>query len=137
MQLEIYQWLAPLIALVYIIRTVRQYFQGKTSPRNAIIWITFWIGVSLLALMPDTIPNRIARTLGIRDHINAIIFLSLGVLFLMVFYLSAAVNRVENQLTELIRQLALNEISPKSNPDENLEAIVPTKESTLNPTTEE
>ena len=40
------------------------------------------------------------------------------------------------QSAELIRQLALHEISPKNNPDDNLEAIVPTKESTLNPTTE-
>jgi hypothetical protein len=114
MQLEIYQWLAPLIATFSIIRTIRQYSKGKSSPRNTVIWIIIWLGIALLGLMPDEIANRLANTFGIRSHINAIIFIALGLLFLMVFYLSAAVNRVENQLTELVRQLALNEMPTKN-----------------------
>lgn len=129
MKLQIYQWLVPLLALYYIIRTVRQYSRGKYSPRNTIIWIIFWIGISLLAIMPDEIPNSIAKGLGFKDHINAIIFVALGLLFLLVFYLSAAVNRIENQLTELVRQLALNEFSKKEKPiDKNKEKILPLEE---------
>lgn len=108
--IEIYRWLTPLIALFYIIRTIRQYAKGKTSPRNTIIWTVFWISVALLAIMPNVITDNLARALGIRDQPNAIIFLAIGILFLMIFYLSAALNRVENTLTELIRQLALNEL---------------------------
>ena len=107
---EIYQWLVPLIALYYIIRTFRQYASGKYSPRNTILWVIFWIGVMLLALLPDTVANSLARTLGFKDHINAIIFVALGILFLMVFYLSSAVNRVEDRITELIRKLALDQV---------------------------
>ena len=107
-QLEVYQWLVPLIAIYYIVRTFRQYKNGKYSPRNTLIWIAFWTCIMLLALLPDTIPNSIARALGFKDHINALIFVSLAVLFLMIFYLSAAVNRVENRMTELVRKLALN-----------------------------
>ena len=108
-QLEIYQWLGPIIAIYYIIRTFRQYKEGKYSPRNTIIWTIFWIGVMLLALLPDTVANSIARTLGFKDHINAIIFVFLALLVLMVFYLSAALNRVENKMTELVRRIALDQ----------------------------
>ncbi len=109
MEFRFFQWLVPLLSLFYIIRTVRQYAQGKYSPRNTVIWIIFWVSIAMLAIMPDEIPNRIAKALGFKDHINAVIFVALGLLFLMVFYLSAAMNRIENQLTDLVRQLALEE----------------------------
>ena len=108
--LEVYQWLVPLIAIYYIIRTFRQYASGKYSPRNTIVWIFFWIGVMLLALLPDTIANSVARTLGFKDHINAIVFVALGLLFLMIFYLSSAVNRIEDRITDLVRKLALEKV---------------------------
>ena len=109
MQLEIYQWLVPLLSLFYIIRTIKQYSKGKYSPRNTVIWILFWLSIAMIAIMPDEIPNRIAKALGFKDHINAIIFVGLGILFLMVFYLSTALNRVEDKLTDLVRKLALEE----------------------------
>jgi len=109
-QLEVYQWLVPLIAIYYIVRTFRQYKSGKYSPRNTLIWIIFWVGIMLLALLPDKIPNSIARALGFKDQVNALIFVSLAVLFLMTFYLSAAVNRIENKMTNLVRKIALNDL---------------------------
>jgi len=109
MQLEIYQWLGPILSIFYIIRTFRQYTLGKSSPRNTVIWIVFWFGVALLCIMPNKIADSLAEGLGFRDRPNAIIFVALGLLFLMVFYLSAALNRVENQLTDLVRKIALTE----------------------------
>ena len=109
MQLELYKWLVPLLAIFYIIRTIRQYSLGKYSPRNTIIWIFFWMAIAMLGIMPNEIANSLAKNLGFQDSPNAIIFVSLGLLFLIVFYLSAALNRVENQLTDLVRKLALNE----------------------------
>jgi len=109
MQLEIYQWLGPILSIFYIIRTFRQYTLGKSSPRNTVIWIIFWFGVALLCIMPNKIADSLAVGLGFRDRPNAIIFVALGLLFLMVFYLSAALNRVENQLTDLVRKIALTE----------------------------
>ena len=108
LQLEVYQWLGPIIAGYFIIRTFRQYRVGKYSPRNTIIWIGFWLGILLLSLLPDRIPNIIAKGLGFKDHINAIIFAALALLFLMMFYLSAAVNRIEDRLTDLVRKIALD-----------------------------
>lgn len=136
MQLELYQWLVPILAIFYIVRTIRQYSLGKYSPRNTIIWIIFWVAITLLGLMPNKIADSLATGLGFRDRPNAIIFVALGLLFLMVFYLSAALNRVENQLTDLVRKLALSEafqglvteeeviIIKKSNRQEEKEDII-------------
>ena len=114
MQLELYQWLVPALSIFYIIRTIRQYTKGKYSPRNTVIWLIFWTAIALLGIMPNEIATSLAEGLGFRDRPNAIIFVALGALFLLVFYLSAALNRVENQLTDLVRKLALNEALEES-----------------------
>jgi len=92
MKLELYQWLVPILAGFYIIRTIKQYTSGKYSPRNTIIWITFWVAIS------------------------------------------AALNRVENQLTDLIRQLALSQALIPTTTEETIN-IKSSKPITKNTTT--
>jgi len=41
------------------------------------------------------------------DNINAVIFVALGFLFLMTYYQSSTIERLEKQMTELVRKIAL------------------------------
>lgn len=109
MQVEIYQWLVPLIGLIYIVRTVRQYLNKKRSVRNMAVWVIFWSTIILLAIIPNEISFKIADLLGFKNNVNAIIFVALGLLFLLVFYLSSTIEKLENQITELVRKMALEE----------------------------
>ena len=109
MQIEIYQWLVPLIGLIYIFRTVRQYLRKKRSVRNMAVWVIFWLTIILLAIVPNEISFKIADLLGFKNNVNAIIFVALGLLFLLVFYLSSTIERLENQITELVRKMALED----------------------------
>ena len=106
MQLEIYQWLVPLVAGFFIIRTIRQHQKHARNIAGTIIWLAFWVSLILLAVVPDLISFRVAEMLGFKSNINAVIFIGLGFLFLIVFYLSDAQNRLERRMTELIRELA-------------------------------
>lgn len=107
MKLEIYQWLGPVIAIVFIYRTIRQYQAHHRSIRGTVIWICFWIALILLSVLPDTLSIRIAEALGFKSNINAVIFTGLGFLFLIVFYLSDALHNMERKVTELVRELAI------------------------------
>lgn len=106
MQLEIYQWLVPLIAGFFIIRTIRQHQKHTRTIVGTAIWLAFWVAVVILAVVPDLISFRIAEMLGFKSNINAVIFIGLGFLFLIVFYLSDALNRLDRRMTDLIRELA-------------------------------
>jgi len=110
MNFHVYQWLVPLIALVFIVRTIWQYRVKRRSIRGTVLWLAFWFAISLLALLPDWISINIAQTLGFESNVNAIIFLSIGGIYIFVFYLSSSVRRVEWQLTELIRELAKEQV---------------------------
>jgi hypothetical protein len=53
--------------------------------------------------------------LGIKDNVNAIIFIGLGLLFFLIFSLSSTVDRLERQITDLVREIA------KDNPQQGKE----------------
>lgn len=71
------------------------------------IWLLFWVTISILAIVPDLVSTNIADLLGFKSNINAVIFVALGFLYLFMFYVTAIVEKLEKQMTEVVRELAL------------------------------
>ena len=107
MQLEIYQWLVPLVGIFYLVRMGIQSRNEKRSTGSLIIWSVFWIIIIIFALLPNPISFKIAELLGFKSDVNAIIFGALGLLFILVFYPSAALERQERKFTHMAREIAL------------------------------
>ena len=106
---EIYQWLVPVISIIYLTRTVLQMMKNKRSVSSGLIWIIFWLTITVLAVIPNPVSFKIATLMGFKSNINAIIFVALGWLFLLVFYLSSSIDRMERQMTILVRKIAISE----------------------------
>ncbi len=106
--MEIYQWLVPLISVAYVTRVVIQYRKRRRLFTSTIFWVLFWSALTALAFLPNEISVPVARLLGIKSNVNAIIFVALGFMFSIVFYLSAVVEKLESQITELVRKIALD-----------------------------
>ncbi len=107
MQFEIYQWLVPIIGIFFIIRTLRAYFKGRRSTGSIILWLIFWITIVILAVIPNELSYKLASMLGFKSNVNAVIFIALGILFAFVFYLSSTIERLEEQITQLTRKIAI------------------------------
>jgi len=107
MQFEIYQWLVPLIGIFFMFRTIRGYVKGNRNTGSTIIWIIFWITAMVLAIIPNEISFKLASMLGFKSNINAVLFVATGFLFILVFYLSSTIDKLEHKLTELTRKIAL------------------------------
>lgn len=103
---EIYQWLVPLISIFFISRTIIQHRNGGRTLRGMFIWITFWLLLAVFAFIPNAASLKMAQILGIKDNVNAIIFIGLGILFFLVFSLTSTVDRLERQITDLVREMA-------------------------------
>ncbi len=108
-QLEIYQWLTPIIGLFFIYRTIVQYTRRKRTLVAAIVWILFWISITMMAIIPNPVSMKIASLLGFRSNVTAVIFVSIALLFLFVFYLSSTIEKLEHQMTDLVRKIAIDE----------------------------
>lgn len=108
-----YKIIVPLIALMFIAATVWFQRTGRISMLQTIFLSLIWISIGAIALFPDYISVNLAKIFGIKSNINALLFISLGVLFLLFLRLSFQLESQNKRITELVRKLALEEDSKK------------------------
>ena len=107
--MEIYQFIAPALAIYYIYRLSVELKHRKKFLFTNIVWLGFWSVIAILGVVPHEFSTRLAGWLGFASNINAIIFIALAFLIILSFYLSGRVDSLERKITELVRQLALDE----------------------------
>lgn len=109
MEIRIFQIFVPLVAIIFIISLFIHYRKGKSPLSVTIISMLFWIAVGLFAIWPDKISNTIASAFGIKSNINAVIFLSIGIIFFILFKIYNLIKEQERSITLLTRKLAIKE----------------------------
>ena len=107
--MEIYQLIAPLIAIYYIIAIVNEVRLRRKFILSSGIWLGFWLVITILGIAPDAVSSRIAQFFGFRSNVSAALFMVSGFLVVISFYLSSRVVQLERQVTQLVRKMALDE----------------------------
>jgi len=74
------------------------------------MWLAFWILITLLSITPHEFSTKLAEVLGFESNINTVIFIVLAFLIVLSFYLSSKTEKLEIKVTNLVRQLALDEV---------------------------
>jgi hypothetical protein len=108
MKFEIYQIVVPFISITGIALTVKKYIRGNNTLFETLLWSSLWLFIALVALFPNKTTLLLARFTGIKDHINAIIFMGLAISFFLNFRLFNSLKKMNSQLTEISRRIALN-----------------------------
>lgn len=108
MKFEVYQIIVPIIGISAIALTYREFRKGNNSLFELLMWGGFWAFISIVAIFPDPTTRFISHTIGIKDHINAIIFIGLAMSFFLHFRLFNTMKKQNASITELVRQIAIN-----------------------------
>ena len=110
--LQFYQIAIVVISLVMIYFGLEKFFQRQATQTlfKLIVRIIIWGGMSAVALFPD-LTDKIADFIGIEGNINAVILLGFLLVFLLIFKILAVVERLEQQISTLIRQDALKKFN--------------------------
>jgi len=106
------QYLLVLIFLYGLFRSVARFRKKELSKTNLVVWIILW----LLGILVVVIPNvtfYIARVFGVGRGADLVIYLSLAILFLVVFRLVTKTEKLERDITKLSRNIALEKITKK------------------------
>jgi hypothetical protein len=113
MDVQLYQIVGGIGALLFLFLSVRQFLGGHISLRELVFWSFFWLFTLMLSLFPDPISQFLANTLGIKSNLNAIFFLGLGVLFFIQFRLYLVIRRQNEIISSLVRRIAIREDEEK------------------------
>lgn len=108
-ELRFYQIAVLLISLAMIYFGLEKFLQRQATQTffKLFVRVIIWGGMSLVALFPG-LTDKIADFIGIEGNINAVMLLGFLLVFLLIFKILAVVERLEQQISTLIRQDALN-----------------------------
>jgi hypothetical protein len=98
-----------LIALFAIYAIIRVIFSAKNKSMNimlTMLWILLWLAVITAALYPSYI-SELSKIAGIGRGVDFATYISIILLFYMVFNIYALLDKHDQRITELIREITL------------------------------
>ncbi|MDK2914557.1 MAG: hypothetical protein PWQ79_1472 [Thermococcaceae archaeon] len=97
-----------LLAVVYIVvRLINDYRRGRIEWASLLSWLAIVAVFGIVAAFPLQISNEIKNVLGLGRGLDALIVVSIGLMFLLMFELYVEVDRTKREITELTRKIAI------------------------------
>lgn len=116
MSLALYQIVILIAAAFMLYQGIANYFKnqsGQTVLKLA-TRIIVWGGMAIVVAFPN-ISNSLADLIGIQNNVNAVILTGFLLVFMMIFKLLSAIERLEQQITTVTRNKAIQGIESDSN----------------------
>lgn len=111
MDIALYQIIIVIFAGLMIGKGFQNYLT-KTSGQTFLklfVRLVIWGGMAIVVTFPN-ISNTLAKLIGIEGNINAVILAGFLLVFLMIFKLLSAIEKLEQQITTLTRQESLKDL---------------------------
>ena len=97
----------PLLA-VMVLATAVQIGRRRLAARAGIAWLLLWLGAGIAIADPDVVA-WMARRLGIGRGADLVFYLSIMFMFVAFFVTYLRFRRVDEQLTKVVRHLAIRD----------------------------
>ena len=123
MKIQLYQIIIIFISSVMLFQGVKEFVKreaGQTFLKLAVRLIV-WGGMLVIAVYPNS-TMIMAKLMGIEGNINAVILTAFLLVFLLIFKLLSAIEKIEQNISELTRKEALSHLpDPHKNSNEKPE----------------
>lgn len=113
-KIQLYQITVTVIAFLMIYKGILNFIKGKASQTflKLLVRIAVWGGMALIAIFPQ-FTNTLADFIGLEGNINAVILTGFILVFLIIFKLLNAIERLEQQISEVTRKESLENLNKK------------------------
>ncbi len=95
-----------LFALFALSRAVIRYKNKKSTFSSMAIWLLIWLSVILVAVLPQT-TSFVANLFGIGRGVDLVLYLSIILLYYLIYRLYVKMEDTKKDLTSIVRELAL------------------------------
>ena len=109
MKIHLYQVIVVAISSVMLYLGTKEFINresGQTLLKLS-VRLAVWGGMGLIAIYPD-FTLVIARIMGVVDNFNAVVLMGFLMVFLMLFKLLSAIEKIEQNVSEISRKEALH-----------------------------
>ncbi|HNW09681.1 MAG TPA: DUF2304 domain-containing protein [bacterium] len=96
------------VILMFIGRLVGQFRNQKISGWEFIGWNIIWLGAIIIILFPD-ITSFLAIKVGVTRGVDLVIYVSIILVFYLLFKMLMRIENIEKDITKLCRQIALRD----------------------------
>jgi hypothetical protein len=104
--ISVVQVVAVIFALFAVSRVILRLKDGNLTRREFFFWLAVWVILGVLVFVPD-VTTTIANKLGIQQGVSLIMAIGLITLFYLMFRLYIKVETCEQNISKLVRQLAI------------------------------
>lgn len=101
------QILLIIFSIFALSRVLYRYKKSGISGRETILWAIFWCIVIVVSLIPD-VTSKIANFLGVGRGADLVVYVSLIILFFLLFKIFARLYRIEKDISKIIEHIAIN-----------------------------
>lgn len=102
-------WLQIFITFLVIliwIKIFKQWQQNKVGLVSFLIWLVLWLAILLVFWQPD-ITTYLANFLGIGRGADLIVYLSIILIFYLIFKIFIRLDKTDKLITKLVREDAI------------------------------
>ncbi len=105
-----------LIVIVFcLFAAMRVWQKAKSRALNrrwGAFWLAFWLAVGLVVALPWT-TSLLAARLGVTRGVDLVMYVAVIALFYLVFRLTVKIEKLESNITKLVREIALKDSGKK------------------------
>jgi len=104
----IFQILFLIFSVFAIINIVQRRRSGQLGPKGLVFWILFWLMADLAVWWPNS-TTVIANRFGIGRGTDFILYISLALIFYLLFKMNVKIESVGRDVTRVVRKNAVEE----------------------------
>ena len=110
-KIQLYQIIVVSVASIMLFQGAKEFFKRETGQTflKFAVRVIVWGGMGSVAIYPN-ITEIVARVMGIEGNINAVIITGFLLVFLLIFKLLSAIEKIEQNISELTRKEALSHL---------------------------
>ena len=107
------QILLIIIVLILIWQLVLRFKRGSIRTLEFTGWLCFWLAAIVVILLPETV-SFLARILRVGRGADLVIYLALIILFYLFFRTSIHLEKIERDITKIVRKISFREVDRKN-----------------------
>ena len=117
--IELYQVIAIILGLIAILYSILRFRDGKMSIGMLLVWILIWLIIIIISIYPND-TNYLASYTGIGRGLDFVLILGILVCFYLIFKMYNKIENIEEELTDLVREIAIQNKNTGIKEDEKI-----------------